>query len=119
LNKILISLPAPPAQPTNSNPTTSTTSSDSPIDHQPTLTKGEQLSGLDEFIKLCLGPLVWSNPKVDISLVYKSDQSKPIITFWTTEGATDGSIENQTSQQVDLEGKSRSEILRLVLNQQK
>lgn len=119
LNKILISLPALPAQPTNSNPTTSTTSSDSPIEHQPTMTKGEQLNGLDEFIKLCLGPLVWSNPKVDISLVYKSDQSKPTITFGTTEGATDGSIENQTSQQVDLEGKSRSEILRLVLNLQK
>ncbi|KAH9454502.1 hypothetical protein Pst134EB_014580 [Puccinia striiformis f. sp. tritici] len=51
-------------------------SADQPIENQ-------KQSGLNEFVKGCLGPLVWSNPKIDISLVYSNQLSKPTVTFWT------------------------------------
>ncbi|PLW37811.1 hypothetical protein PCASD_11310 [Puccinia coronata f. sp. avenae] len=117
LNQIIFSLPTSPSQ--FNSKSSSSSSSDTSFDQQPTPKKEEKLSGIDEFIKLCLGPLVWSNPKVDISLVYSPEQSKPSVTFWTTEEAEDGSIQNQKSNQVEIQGKSRSDILRLVLNQTK
>ncbi|OAV96253.1 hypothetical protein PTTG_12055 [Puccinia triticina 1-1 BBBD Race 1] len=119
LNKLLFSLPLPPSEKLQSNPSPSLSSNDDSIDHQKTsTTPQDQKSEINEFIKLCLGPLVWSNPKVDISLVYHQDQSKPTITFWMAEETADGSSENQKVKKVEIEGYSRSKILKLVLNQE-
>ncbi|EFP86767.1 hypothetical protein PGT21_023526 [Puccinia graminis f. sp. tritici] len=126
LKKILFSLPS--SHPPQSNPipssssasaSSSSASNEGTTEPQKTSTKEDSTSGIDEFVKSCLGPLVWSNPKVDITLVYSQEHSKPTLTFWTSEEATDdGSDEHSATKTVELEGFSRSQILRLVLNQE-
>ncbi|EGG12901.1 uncharacterized protein MELLADRAFT_58832 [Melampsora larici-populina 98AG31] len=67
-----------------------------------------KLKGVREFLNMYLGPLIWANPTVDVSLTYDSNQTSSSLRMESEEGS--GPTE------INLDSLSRSEILQLILN---
>lgn len=128
LNKVLLSLPSltneqsdpasQSAEPVSSNSNLTVVGNSDDINSKQGVEAARRTKGIDEFIKFYLGPLVWSNPKVDISLVYIKDQTKPKITLWlkNDDGLNDDTTANLTTQEIEIENCSRSQILSAILN---
>lgn len=67
-----------------------------------------KLKGVHEFLNMYLGPLIWANPTVDVSLSYDPNQNSSNLRMESEEGS------NPTEMKLD--SLSRSEILQLILN---
>ncbi|KAH9819293.1 hypothetical protein DFH28DRAFT_1080530 [Melampsora americana] len=67
-----------------------------------------KLKGVHEFLNMYLGPLIWANPIVDISISYDSNQDSSSLRMESEEGSK--------PTEIKLDNLSRSEILQLILN---